>query len=379
MRNVVLPIESSRASGRDLLRGVAKYSRLNGPWTFYWEPGGLDDIFPHLKSLKADGIIMRDSPLLHEVMRLGVPVIVVGHHLEKIPGMVNIMSDSRTIGRMGAEHLVKCGFHHFAYCGLDDKPWSNERSESFAEYVASCGYKAEIYKQPFFPRMISWGKERKYLVEWLKSLPKPVGLMACHDDRGQQVLHACKVARLKIPDDVAIIGVDNDELVCNLSDPPLSSVAVNFERGGFDGAAVLDRLMNGEKVKQDEILVRPTHIVARQSTDVTAVKDEIVAEAVRYIRQSAKENIGVDDVVSAVTVSRRVLEKRFRDQLDRSILHEIRRVRANLIAQMLVETNLSVSQISLAMGFNGNEHIARYFQREKGMSLSAYRKTYGRR
>jgi LacI family transcriptional regulator len=377
MRTVVLPIESSRSSGRELLRGIAKYSRLHGPWTFYWEPGGLDEVFPRLKNLNADGIIMRDSELVKEVMSFGFPLIVVGHHFKKIQGVTNIISDSKAIGRMAADHILKSGLKHFAFCGFDDKPWSVERSVSFSARIKNAGFSTSIYKPPSNPATLTWEKEQDHLVKWLKSLPTPVGLMCCNDDRSQQALQACKIAELKVPDEVAIIGADNDELICELSDPPLSSVSVNFERAGYEGAAKLDQLMDGKKVDDEDILIYASHIVPRLSTDITAIDDPDVSRAVRYIRLHATENICVSDVVDVVPLSRRVLEKRFRDQLGTTILQEIRRVRTDKIAQMLIETNLSVSQIALSLGFNGNEHISRYFQREKNMSLLKYRKTYG--
>lgn len=379
MRTVVLPIESSRASGRNLLCGIAKYSRLHGPWTFYWEPGGLEEIFPRLRKLNADGIIMRDSERLEEVLDIGIPVIIVGHYREKIPESVNIITDSKRIGRMAAEHLLDCGFRNFAFCGNEDKPWSVERCASFSERIAAESWETFVYRQPFFPRKITWEKEQKYLVEWLLHLPKPVGLMTCNDDRSQQVLQACKMAALKVPEEVAILGVDNDELICNLSDPPLSSVSINFERAGYEGAAVLDRLMNGKTVGEKEILVHASHIVARQSTDITAINNADVANAVSFIRKNAKQCLRVSHVVQSTALSRRVLEKRFRDCLGRTILEEIRRVRANQIAQMLVETNMSILDIALSFGFLGTEHIARYFQREKGMSLIEYREKYRQR
>ena len=337
----------------------------------------MDEVFPRLKNLNADGIIMRDAELAQEVMAYGIPLIVVGHYFHKIHGITNIITDSKAIGRMAAEHLLKSGIKHFAYCGLDDKPWSVERSESFSAHVVNAGYHANVYKPKSAPSTLTWEKEQNDLVEWLKTLPTPVGLMCCNDDRSQQVLQATKIAGLKVPDEVAIIGVDNDELICDLSDPPLSSVSVNFERAGYEGAAVLDQLMDGNQVDDRDIVIHASHIVSRLSTDITAISDPDVSNAVRYIRRHASDNICVNDVVEVVALSRRVLEKRFRDQLGTTILQEIRRVRTDKIAQMLIETNLSVSQIALSLGFNGNEHISRYFQREKNMSLLKYRKTYG--
>ena len=182
-----------------------------------------------------------------------------------------------------------------------------------------------------------------------------------------------------VPDEIAIVGVDNDELICDMADPQLSSIPLNAERAGYEVAELLDRLMSGEKMAGQRIIDYPTHVITRQSTDILAIEDSNVTEAVRFIRQHSKELIQVTDVVAASTLSRRVLEQRFRDIIGRSVLSEIRRVRVEIITQMLMDTTLSVSQIALALGYSGVSHVARYFQREKGMNPLVYRKKYGRK
>jgi LacI family transcriptional regulator len=217
------------------------------------------------------------------------------------------------------------------------------------------------------------------MANWLKSLPKPVGLMTFADDRSQQVIDTCKIAGVNVPDEVAVIGVDNDDLICDLSDPPLSSIAFNTERAGYEAAELLDKLMAGKKVVNQTIVVRPTHIVTRQSTNIIAIEDRVVADAARFIRQHSRKIIQVSDVTSAVMVSRCTLERRFRRALGKSVLKELKRVRTDQITQMLMETNLSVSQIASTLGYLSATHIARYFRQEKGISPLAYRKKYGRK
>lgn len=375
---VVLLIESSRASGRDLLRGIADYARHHGPWAFYWEPGGLEKAWPQLKTLGADGIILRDMEQLDEVLAHGLPAVVVGHSKREIPGLANVITDSLAIGTLAAEHLLNCGFRQFAYCGFADMPWSVLRGESFSQHLAKAGYETHFYPAEYRSEPSGWSGERN-LAEWLKSLPKPLGIMACNDDRGEQVIEACKIAGLHVPDQVGIIGADNDELVCDLSDPPMSSVGINFQRAGYQSAAVLDGLMRGRRVRHTKILVPATHVVPRRSTDIVAVDHPQVAQALRFIRDHAREVISVPDVARAAGLSRRVLEKRFKLLLRRSVLREIRRVRVFQISRMLVETNESISQIGLALGYAGTEHLARYFRQEKGMTPLAYRRQFGRK
>jgi LacI family transcriptional regulator len=380
---VVLLVESSRASGRNLLQGIADYAHHHGPWSFYWEPGGLEKAWPVLKTLDADGIILRDADKLDEVLAFGIPAVVVGHRNEEISGLVNVVTDSATIGRMAAEHLLRCGFRHFAFCGYastprEHTPWSRLRRESFSERVVKAGFEAPA-DHVLLPTRTDWQEERRLLARWLESLPKPVGLMACNDDCGQQVMEACKLASQPVPDAVAVIGADNDELVCGLSDPAMSSVGVNFERAGYEAGQALERLMRGSRQVPSKITVFATHVVARRSTDVVAVEDHHLAKALRFIRDHAGKPLAVDEVALATTLSRRALERRFRKQIGCSILHEIRRARTDQIVKLLVETDLPVGEIACSLGFEDVQHFARYFRAARKLSPVAYRKSYGAR
>lgn len=372
---VVLLIESSRSSGRSLLRGIANYAHHYGPWAFYWEPRGLEKAWPRIQSLEADGFILRDVKQLDNVLSRGLPTVVVGHSKQEIPEVVNVITDSETIGKIAAEHLISRGFREFAFCGFEGIPWSELRAESFGKRLFEAGYRLHSYKTVL--ESAWWQAELNKMARWLRSLPKPVGLMAANDDRGEQVIEACKIAGIRVPDEVAVVGVDNDELVCELSDPPMSSIALNFERAGYESAAVLDRLMRGWAVTGKKILVAATHVVTRRSTDILAATDRNVAAALQFIRDHAREMISVPDVARSAGVSRRSLEKRFQQTLRRSVLSEIRRVRVNQVCRMLAETNLPVSEIAAALGYTGPEHIARYFRRETGTTPLAYRRKFG--
>jgi LacI family transcriptional regulator len=384
-------METSRVCGRGMQLGIAKYSRLHGPWTFYRIPLFYRELrkkketISDLRDWGPDGIIMGDTfyptkvQKAREIIKLGLPTIAIANE-PNIPGVVNVVASNDRIGRMAAEHLLDRGLRHFAYCGFDDIFWSVERGETFAAAIAEAGFKTHFYKQPKSRAKQLWKTEQLVMADWLKSLPKPVGLMACNDDRGQQVIDACKIAALNMPDDVAIIAVDNDQLVCGLTDPTLSSVNLNFERAGYESAELLGKLMAGEvKTTDHEIIVHSTHVVTRQSTDILAIEDQEVVKALRFIREHAKEPIQVIDVTDVVTVSRRSLERRFRKVLGRSVHDHIRRVRIDQVVRMLLETHLAVSQIALDLGYPGIDHIARDFRREKGMSPVAYRKKYGAR
>ena len=215
--------------------------------------------------------------------------------------------------------------------------------------------------------------------KWLQLLPKPAGLMACNDDIGVQIMEACKLAALPVPDAVGVIGADNDELVCGLADPAMSSVAVNFERAGYESAQALDRLMRRARGVPRQIIVQATHIVARRSTDVVAVEDSAVARAMRFIRDHTRGPVAVAEVARAAGLSRRVLERRFRRELNSSIQTEIRRVRTDQIARLLVETHMPVSEIAGSLRFPDVQHFARYFRAGKQVSPLVYRRQFGSR
>ncbi len=352
---VILLIESSRASGRALLRGVADYSRHQGPWSFYWEPNGLERVRPILKAGDADGILFRDTKTTNQILAYGLPAVVVGHRDVEIPGLANVVTDSPGIGRMGAKHLLSRGYRQFAFCGyattsLEKVVWSDIRRQSFTERILAAGFAPPPHYELSMDAD-DWQKQRRSLARWLKSLLKPLGLMACNDDCGRLVMEACKLAGLSVPDQVGVVGVDNDEVVCGLTDPPMSSIDINFERAGYDAAHALDRLMQGSKSVPARITATAVRIVGRRSTDFIAAEAPDLARALRFIRDHARSGLSAGQVAATVGLSRGTLDKRFRKELGRSILEEITRVRSEQIARLVNETSLPVTEIAEAFGF----------------------------
>lgn len=378
MRKVVLLVNPSRRYTSGLLSGIAKFARLRGFWAFYRpleyrEPEARRELLKAIKMLKPDGIIMREPAEMKRIIRMGLPTVSFSYSKEKIEGTQSIGADHSAIGRLGAEHFLERGFQHFAYCGFDDWWWSRRRRDGFCQVVSDAGFEAHVYPSSS-QRKRSWCQELPTVAAWLSTLPQPVGLMACNDDRGELVVEACKSAGISIPGQVAVLGVDDDHLVCDLCNPPLSSIALNLERSGYEAAALLDRLMNGQEPLETPLTIEPTHVVTRQSTDILAVEDVEISAAVHFIRQQAKRNIRVVDVVDHVSLSRRVLEKRFRSLLGKSIHEEIRRTRVALLVRMLSETQMSISGIAQALDFDDVTHLSRYFRKEKGVSPLQYRK-----
>lgn len=376
MKRIVLLIETSREFGRQLIMGIARYSRLHGPWSFYKDQIDLKSSIPHLTNWNPDGIIMRDSLVKNELIKLKIPTILVQHDSTFPKDLPVIITDSASIAKMAREHLIERGFKHFAFCGFDQFEWSNGRKHYFQQYNDDAGFETHIYSSPKKKKVMDWEDEQRHVCDWLKAIPKPVGLLACNDDRGQHILEVCKRLDFRVPEDVAVIGVDNDPMICDVGDPPLTSIALNVESAGYEAAKLLDQLINKQKIDVHQILVYPTHVVQRQSTDLLAVDDPEVASAIQFIKENAKNKLLVADVVKITRISRRALEQRFRKTVHRSIYDEIRQVRVELISKMLIETDLPISHITSFFNFTDVEHISRYFKREKGIGMREFRKLH---
>jgi LacI family transcriptional regulator len=382
LKKVALVIENSRTFGRDLIRGIVRYSRLHGPWMFYrqdlfyvaqeGEPSRLDP----LRQWEPQGIISRDPKNLEELERWGIPLFVAVAMEPPSARRNNVVTNDDAIGRMAAEHLLERGFRNFAYCGFDNIYWSYRRADGFIARIAKAGIKTILYKQPKSRRNRLWFREKPILAEWLKGLPKPIGIMACNDDRGQHIAEACAYAKIEVPYEVAVIGVDNDEQVCEIAYPSLSSVALDVEKAGFSMSELLDKMMTGKKMEPQTVVVQPNRVVMRQSTNVVAVQDKLVSHALNFIHQNAQRLIQVEDVVKDLNVSRSNLHEKFMKTLGRTVYDEIKRVRIDIICQMLIETDLSISDIALSLGYDNTNHIARYFRLKMGMSPLEYRKLH---
>lgn len=382
---VGLLLETSTEYGRGLLRGIVRYSRLHGPWSLYVAPGHLEQLLPKAKSWSGTGIIARiHSPAMAKLIRAAA-LPVVASSLDEIRSpkrgdkFGEILTNSAAIGRMAAAHLVEKNLRHFAFCGFLGCAWSVRREEAFAQYLREQGFpcqarRIELANWMQRPNWIeNWEDEQPFLVEWLKSLPKPVGLMACNDICGREVLQACAATGLRVPDDVAVIGVDNDELMCELSSPPLSSIALDVEKAGYEAARLLDRLMSGHLDGEHVVQVEPVYVVTRQSSEVIAQDDPCIANALRFIKDYAGQAIGVPNVVEHVGLSRRTLERRFFRALSRSIGSEISQCRLERAKRLLIETDLPSNRVAAGSGFGSIKTFNRVFRRAAGVPPRRFR------
>ncbi len=379
---VALLVESSRAYGRGIMAGVAKYVREHEAWSIFYQELSLCDETPAwFKKWKGEGVITRleNNNVVGLVQRLRVPVVYL-RQVKNTAGMPTILTDNAASGEMCFEHFKERGFRHFAFCGFNGADYSDERREGFVRRVEEAGLQCHVFVDSHPPERVRTAayeieglKDGAAVARWIKHLPKPVGVMACNDVRGQQVLNTCRALGVIVPDDVAVIGVDNDEVLCSLSDPPLSSVVPDTERIGYETAALLARMMRREKPSNAQIFIKPKCVVTRRSTEVLAVEDRQIAAATRFIREHACEGIDVSDVLRAVPMSRSTLDRRFIALMKCSPKDEILRVRLNRAKQLLAETDFSLPIIAEKIGLEHTEYLSRIFKKRVGITPSEFR------
>ncbi len=379
---VALLVETARGYGRQMLRGIVRYSRLHGPWGFCLTPGDFEQAVPKVREWGGTGIIARiETPRVAQaILDSGLPTIVLDLSRSQLAAespllqFSEVKSGSRDAGMMAAEYLVQRGFREFAFVGIPDRVWSKDREEGFCKAIRSAGFEVHVYQPPKSRRERVLEREQPRLAKWLASLPRPIAVMACNDDRGREVAEACHFADIKIPEELVLIGVDNDELLCELADPPLSSVALNATGVGFRAAELLDRMMKGEVVEPQCLIAEPLSVVTRRSTDMIAIDDPEVVEALRFIHDRSNEPIQVADILRRVDISRRNLELRFSRAVGRTLHAELQRVRLERARTLLAESDLSVPKIATASGYGTPSYFIQVFRTTYGITPSRFRR-----
>lgn len=383
---VALLLETSTEYGRGLLRGILRYSHLHGPWDLYVAPGHLNQALPKVTAWQGTGIIarMHSDEMGRLIRETKLPFVAssLRESGEPVFGerFGEIRTDSEAIAKVAAEHLLDAGFRSFAFCGFERSNWSALREKAFVEFLKERGFachRHRITEANWMQRpnwIESWHNEQPILVKWLQELPRPLGMMACNDACGREVLQACTAAGLRVPDEVAVVGVDNDEMLCELSSPPLSSVALDLTKAGYEAAQLLDSLMNGQAVRERLVWVEPTRVAVRRSSDVVVQEDPVIARALQFIRDHARENLGVGNVAEDAGVSRRTLERRFYRALHRTVHSEIMRSHLDRAKVLLLETDLPCHRIASEAGFGSLKTFNREFGRKEGATPLSFRR-----
>ena len=388
MARILFLTDFSEAYARNLLLGIARYAHAVGQaWSLCRLPlsirdkFGIEAVIDLAKKMRADAVIGQfyNTDNVELFARNGI-ITIAQDFKARFTTIPNITGPHFLAGKMGAEYFAKKGFRHFAFYGTRDVVWSDERMQGFRETVRAANPSFTFSALCKNTQNALWDYDTNQLVTWLQSLPKPVAIMACDDNHAYHITEACQQGeggggggRLRIPDDIAVLGVDNDETICRLSSPNLSSLNQNIEQGGYDVAQLIDRILRDPATPREDVMVQPTHIVTRQSTDIYANNDQHIAEVLKYIHENISQKITVDELVELVPLSRRLLETRFKRSMGTSIYDYILQTRIEKVAQLLCE-GMSVSEAAIELGFSDIKNLSRMFRQQRGMTPSEYRR-----
>ncbi|MBA4150765.1 MAG: DNA-binding transcriptional regulator [Verrucomicrobia bacterium] len=381
--SIALCVDRSQGYGSTVLRGVAKYVETYGPWALFIDMRFSGDYAQNwLRQWKGDGILayVEDARLARTLRNSSIPTVeMFGHRYDL--GLPQVCPDNEGIGKLAAHHLLERKFRHFTFCGYSGRPFSGLRQKGFVETLEKAGFPCAVHLVPRHAGVLKqWHSMQQLLVPWLVELPKPNGIMACSDRHAQRVLDACRRANISVPEEIAVIGSGNDEELCRLSNPPLTSVTYDIERAGFEAAQLLHQLLEGKKHETlPQILIPPNGIVTRKSTDITAIDDQFVASTVRHIREHACNGLTVNEILSEFRISRSAFYGKFEKAMGRSPHDEILRVKLERARNLLTQTDLAIERIAEMSGFDNTEYLYVVFKRSLGMTPRQHRLQHGKR
>lgn len=373
---VAVLIGTSTEWGRRVVRGITSYMRAHRPWYLWMELMG-PQLQPRLPpGWRGDGIIARvaSSGMLRHVQSTKTPCVNISAVDARCVDLPRVLTDLQACSRLAAGHFLDRGFRHFAYYAVEWLPYVKRHCRGFVGALAEAKHTCLVYESSSSPTTPAlWQRRHRVLIRWLKTLPKPTGLLTFNAELARDVIFACREGGLAVPEEVAVLAGDDDDLICDACIPSISGLARTSERVGYRAAALLDHLMRGGRGPRRPILIEPTGVVTRQSTATLAIDDPDLAAAIRFIRDHAIEGIQMPDVLRAVSLSRRWLEKRFQTVLGRTPAAEIRRVRVDWAKKLLSETDLKMPEVAAASGFTSHEYFTQAFKAHTGQSPLRYR------
>jgi len=363
-----------------MVKGIARYHRTHESWVAFLDDGAQAEADPRwLRSKRWHGVISRHTTpaLVKACAELKLPLVDL-NDTPLFPGVPKVRPDNLALGRMGAEHFTERGHRTFGFCGFKNQGWSCERRDGFVSALRLAGHRCEVFDVEYPGDLTPfWDvKQSAALTAWLQRLPRPSAVLACNDLRALQVIAAAQVAGLRVPEEIAVLGINNDTIRCELSDPPLSSVATDPFQSGYRAAELLARLMAGEKPDRLDLRIDPREVVVRHSTDMLAIDDRNVAAALSHIREHACRGLSVNEVLRHAAASRSQLERKFRRFLGRTPQEEIRRVQIAKIRQLLMETNFPLKRIAELTGFQHAEYLCVFYKRLTGEAPGAFRRRH---
>jgi len=377
-KRVALLIETSTSWGTNLVKGIADYALTHEDWLFRLEPSGKHERLTLPNGWNGDGIIARVTyeELAHQIIKTNKPAVNVSWYSFDPEHIPTCITDEVVASRMVADHFLERGFKHFAYCGPMHRPgYTDIFGQAFVDAIAESSTECHCFdeeKESSGP--LDWDARLNLLGDWIMELPRPIAMLAFSSVGGRQIAEACRMRGLLIPDHVALMGGEHDELTCQITRPPLSSIDLSPQRVGWEAAALLARMFKGEAPPTETVRIPPARIITRQSTDTLAIDDPALVKALEFITENASNAISVSDVLESVPISRRVLEQRFQKYLGRSPATEIRRVRVEKAKRLLADSDRSMSAIATACGFEHPDVRTRVFRRQEGITPSTFRK-----
>ena len=372
-KKIGLLVETSLGSGREILKGIARYARYSGEWQLFHAAGGLSDMIPDwLENWDGDGIIARiqSDEVSEKLSELEIPVIdVLGVCKNRFP-LVHV--DDEAIARLAALHFSERNFRHFAFYGITGENWSMRRAEAFHNACET----GESFAVLELPRRSTHSNTNSFqrLQEWVRALPKPVGIMVCSDQKGLELLEACLSEEIPVPEQVAVIGVDNDTALCEIADPPLTSIRGGHSIVGHEAAAMMDRLLQGEPSGPTPLRVPPIEVVERESSGSIAINDAVVAKGLKFIREHLSESINNDSISRAAGISRTLFQKRFRESMGTSIREHILARRIERATSLIKQTDIPLSEIAYRSGFRHQEYLGQVIKKATGCTPGELRR-----
>ncbi|GAB1358224.1 DNA-binding transcriptional regulator [Porphyromonadaceae bacterium] len=384
MIKLLLLTDFSSGFSRSLIRGVVEYAKKFGPWSFnkvpeyYRELYGEEGVYQLAKEWKADAVIAQIKEIdLDKIKNLGIPILVQNFR-ERNPMVSNITGDYYQTGVMAANYFIRKGFKHFAFYGSSETVWSQERCNGFVDTIYNEPFEVNLFHAKATKRKDHWNYDPEELRDWLLSLPKPIAVFACDDSFAQHITDTCAIYKIEVPEEVSVLGVDNDDLICSTSNPPLSSIALDVENGGYEVGKLIHRMVEKRLTGSFDVVIKPLDVIERASTDRFAVEDKYLMTVIRYINENIRNPITVEQLVERVPLSRRVLEKQFRHTLNISIYQYILNRRVEMLAQKLITTTLPLAVAAEVCGFPDTKNLSRVFLKIKGTTPLQYRRLYYR-
>ena len=364
--------------GRHILLGVSKFVHDHPNWVLHLIQSDSPVLEKDIREWNPDGIIsgMLDTQTGAFQFHYERPWVSILTQPDD-PSVPFVTMDEDAVSRIAAEYYIDRKFIHFAFLGNSEHEFSTQRAEAFEYALKEQGFSCSIMLYP--TKVYGINKKKRISIDrlkakWLEDLPKPVAVFACDDWEAFQLIQFCRQQGVRVPEEVAVMGVGNDELLCNISNPPMSSIRMPVERVGYDAAVLLEEILSGKKRVEKKRFLPPSGMVSRQSTDVMQVGDPVVAKALQFIQDHVSEPIKVEDLLRHVFISRTLLERKFRSELGRTPLVEIRRQRIRRARQLLSDTTLSMNEIAEASGFSSDIRLSTVFKELTGMSPSAFRR-----